>query len=101
GFVSGLTRWLAERREARISGGLHRQLVARDDTLVDLAGNDYLGLSTHPDVVEAAVRTAREYGVGAGASRLVSGTLAVHEQLQAELAEFTKRPAALVFSTGY
>jgi 8-amino-7-oxononanoate synthase len=99
--VNGLTRWLAERQAARISGGLDRRLSVRDDALVDLAGNDYLGLSTHPDVIEAAVRATREYGAGAGASRLVSGTLAVHEQLQAELAEFTKRPAALVFSTGY
>jgi 8-amino-7-oxononanoate synthase len=99
--VNGLTRWLAERQAARISGGLERRLTVRDEALIDLAGNDYLGLSTHPDVVEAAVRATREYGTGAGSSRLVSGTLAIHEQLQAELAEFTKRPAALAFSTGY
>jgi 7-keto-8-aminopelargonate synthetase-like enzyme len=59
--VNGLTRWLAERQAARISGGLDRRLSVRDDALVDLAGNDYLGLSTHPDVVEAAVRATREY----------------------------------------
>lgn len=99
--MNGLTRWLAERQAARISGGLDRRLAVRDEALVDLAGNDYLGLSNHPAVVEGAIRATREYGAGAGASRLVSGTLAVHEQLQAELAEFTKRPAALVFSTGY
>jgi 8-amino-7-oxononanoate synthase len=99
--VNGLTRWLADQQAARISGGLERRLAVRDETLIDLAGNDYLGLSTHPDVVEAAVRAALEYGVGAGASRLVSGNLAVHEQLQAEVAEFTKRPAALALSTGY
>jgi 8-amino-7-oxononanoate synthase len=99
--VNGLTRWLAERQAARISGGLERRLTVRDDALIDLAGNDYLGLSTHPEVVDAAVRATREYGAGAGSSRLVAGTLAVHEQLQAELAEFTKRPAALAFSTGY
>jgi 8-amino-7-oxononanoate synthase len=99
--VNGLTRWLADQQAARISGGLERRLVVRDDTLIDLAGNDYLGLSTHPKVVEAAVRAAHEYGAGAGASRLVSGTLAIHEQLQADLAEFTKRPAALALSTGY
>ncbi|HYJ66700.1 MAG TPA: 8-amino-7-oxononanoate synthase [Nocardioidaceae bacterium] len=99
--MNGLTHWLAEQQAARISGGLERRLAVRDDTLIDLAGNDYLGLSTHPDVVHAAVRAAQEYGVGAGASRLVSGTLAIHEQLQADLAEFTKRPAALALSTGY
>jgi 8-amino-7-oxononanoate synthase len=99
--VSGLTRWLAAQRAARISGGLERRLVVRDESLVDLAGNDYLGLAADPAVVEAAIRAAREYGVGAGSSRLVTGNLAIHEQLQAELAEFTKRPAALAFSTGY
>jgi 8-amino-7-oxononanoate synthase len=99
--VNGLTRWLAERQAARISGGLDRRLTVRDEALIDLAGNDYLGLTTHPAVVEAAIEATREYGTGAGSSRLVSGTLAIHEQLQSELAEFTKRPAALAFSTGY
>jgi 8-amino-7-oxononanoate synthase len=99
--VSGLTRWLADQRAARISGGLERRLVVRDESMIDLAGNDYLGLAADPHVVEAAIRAAREYGVGAGSSRLVTGNLAIHEQLQGELAEFTKRPAALAFSTGY
>ena len=99
--MSGLSRWLAEHRAARVSGGLERRLVVREETMIDLAGNDYLGLATDPAVIEGAIRAAREYGVGAGASRLVTGNLAIHEQLQAELAEFTKRPAALAFSTGY
>ena len=68
--------------------------------MIDLAGNDYLGLARHPRVVEGAVAAAQEYGAGAGASRLVTGTLRLHEELEHALAAFTGFPAALVFSTG-
>ena len=69
--------------------------------MIDLAGNDYLGLARHPRVVEGAVAAAQEYGAGAGASRLVTGTLRLHEELEQALAAFTGFPSALVFSTGY
>ena len=68
---------------------------------LDLAGNDYLGLSRDPAVVAAAAAAARRWGAGAGASRLVTGTLALHAQLERELAAYLGQPAALVFSTGY
>ncbi len=95
--------WLAEQAAQREAAGLTRRLVARHpaDPVVDLAGNDYLGLARDPRVVEGAVAAAREYGAGAGASRLVTGTLPVHEELEEALADFAGFPAALVFSTGY
>jgi len=63
--------------------------------------NDYLGLANHPEVIAAAQRAAREYGVGSGASSLVTGHSRAHRALEQELAAFTGREAALVFSTGY
>nr|WP_238338408.1 aminotransferase class I/II-fold pyridoxal phosphate-dependent enzyme [Pedococcus badiiscoriae] len=69
--------------------------------LVDLAGNDYLGLRRHPAVIAGAVAAAETYGGGAGASRLVTGTLELHEELEHALARLTGAPSALVLSTGY
>jgi 8-amino-7-oxononanoate synthase len=63
--------------------------------------NDYLGLASHPALVDAARRGAAEYGVGAGASALISGHMAAHEALEARLAAFVRLPRALHFSTGY
>ena len=73
-----------------------------DDGVIDLAGNDYLGLSRHPrGRRRRGRRRARTWGAGAGASRLVTGTLDLHAELEAALADFLGQPAALVFSTGY
>lgn len=66
-----------------------------------LSSNDYLGLATHPDVVRAAVRATEQYGAGAGASRLVCGTLPPHEHLESSLAAFKHTESALVFGSGY
>ena len=63
--------------------------------------NDYLGLANHPQIVEAAVDAALRYGVGQGASHLLSGHSAVHERLEAALARFVEMPRALLFSSGY
>ncbi len=95
--------WLAAQAVAWEERGLTRRLVASDEgrPLLDLAGNDYLGLARHPAVVEGAVKAAEQYGAGAGASRLVSGTLSLHLRLEEALAAFTGAPAALVTSTGY
>jgi 8-amino-7-oxononanoate synthase len=99
----GWPEWLADQRSARDQAGLQRTLRARaaDDRLVDLAGNDYLGLSTHHEVVAGASAAAATWGAGAGASRLVTGTTRVHVELEEALAGFTGQPAALVLSTGY
>lgn len=65
------------------------------------AGSNYLDLAHHPEVVEAAVRAARDHGCAAGGSRLISGNLLVHESLEAELCGFLGRSSALAFGTGY
>ena len=70
-------------------------------SLIDFAGNDYLGLARDPRLAEAQAAGARQYGAGARASHLVSGHLEVHEALEYRLAELTGRPAALLFSSGY
>jgi len=101
--MSSFGLWLANHAAAREEAGLTRRLFASDvaGPMLDLAGNDYLGLSRDPRVVAGAAKAAEEYGAGAAASRLVTGTLSVHEQLEDALAAFTGFPSALVLSTGY
>jgi 8-amino-7-oxononanoate synthase len=69
--------------------------------LVNFCSNDYLGLANHPEVTRAFIETASRHGVGSGASHLVTGHGPEHEALEDELAAFTGREKALVFSTGY
>lgn len=66
-----------------------------------LSSNDYLGLTTHPEVVQAALMATEQYGTGSGASRLVSGTLPPHARLETALAMFKGTEAALLFGAGY
>jgi 8-amino-7-oxononanoate synthase len=101
--MSSFTGWLAAQAAERESRGLTRRLTEADrgEPLLDLAGNDYLGLARDPRVVDGAVAAVRAYGAGAGASRLVSGTLSIHTELERALAAFTGFGSALVFSTGY
>lgn len=95
--------WLDDVAEQRTAAGLRRSLRARPSGWdgVDLASNDYLGLSAHPRVVEAAVRAVREWGAGSTGSRLVTGNTALHEGFERALADFTGAESALVFSSGY
>jgi 8-amino-7-oxononanoate synthase len=100
--VSTFLHWLADRADERDRRGLRREVRPfKTGELVDLAGNDYLGLRRHPAVVAGAVAAAETYGGGAGASRLVTGTLEIHEELERALCRLTGAPAALVLSTGY
>jgi 8-amino-7-oxononanoate synthase len=69
--------------------------------LLNLSSNDYLGLSQDPRLIKAAREAAARWGVGAGASRLVVGHLALHEEVEARLAAFKGTEAAVIFSTGY
>lgn len=96
-------QWFTDRVREREDAGLRRTLKPRGahDEVIDLAGNDYLGLSVHPDVRRAAADAALTWGAGSGASRLVTGTLELHRELEQELADFTGWPAALAMSTGY
>ncbi|WP_406237949.1 8-amino-7-oxononanoate synthase [Nocardia sp. NBC_01009] len=95
--------WLDERAAERVTAGLRRELRARapQSPSIDLASNDYLGLVRHPEVVEGAIDAVRQWGAGSTGSRLVTGTTAAHEQLEAELAEFVGAEAGLVFASGY
>ncbi len=99
---SSFPAWLSAQAADRAARGLARRLVPADrEDLLDLAGNDYLGLARDPRVVAGAVAAAQAYGAGAGASRLVSGTLSIHTELEREMAAFAGFPAALACSTGY
>ncbi|MCP9802651.1 aminotransferase class I/II-fold pyridoxal phosphate-dependent enzyme [Cyanobium sp. T1G-Tous] len=73
----------------------------RRPPLLDLASNDYLGLSRHPEVVSAAQAAAASQGLGAGASRLVSGSRPVHGELEAALAAWLGREQVLLFPSGF
>ncbi|WP_204004455.1 8-amino-7-oxononanoate synthase [Micromonospora lutea] len=98
--------WLAaldRRAELRAKAGLTRRLHSRaaTDGMVDLAGNDYLGLATHPEVIAAAARSLAAYGLGATGSRLVRGSTEVHHTLETTLADWLGTDRSLVFSSGY
>ncbi|WP_432154497.1 8-amino-7-oxononanoate synthase [Streptomyces tricolor] len=95
--------WIDEQAEARRRAGLVRTLRPRpaDSPLLDLASNDYLGLARHPEVTAAAAEAARTWGGGSTGSRLVTGTTALHTELERTLAAFCGFEAALVFSSGY
>lgn len=103
-----LSARLAERRAAH----LYRQrplletpqqpeVMVDGQRLLAFCSNDYLGLASHPEVIAAMQQGAAKWGVGGGASHLVIGHSTPHHQLEEALAEFTGRPRALLFSTGY
>jgi glycine C-acetyltransferase/8-amino-7-oxononanoate synthase len=84
-----------------ISGPQGPRVVLDGKPVLLLCSNNYLGLADHPRVREAAADAAMRWGVGAGASRLVSGTMTVHRRLEERLAEFKHAQAALLFGSGY
>jgi 8-amino-7-oxononanoate synthase len=94
--ADGLRR---SRRTLQTAQGARVAVEGRE--YVSFCSNDYLGLASHPELVEAACEGARAFGVGAGASHLVLGHARAHDELEAALARFTRQPAALLFSSGY
>lgn len=89
-------------RRMRMLDGMQGPRMTVDGREVLLfAGSNYLDLAQHPQVMAAAERATKEWGCAAGGSRLITGNLACHEALEAELAEFFDREAALAFNTGY
>lgn len=91
---------LARKAALRSKAGLTR--TARPRTAaIDLAGNDYLGLSRHPAVLTAAAAALAEHGLGAGGSRLVRGTTGVHETFETDFARHTGTETAVLYSSGY
>jgi len=89
------------RRLAKHAGDSAADIELDGRACVDFCSNDYLGLSTHPRVVEALIAAARAHGVGARASHLITGHQSEHDALERELAAWTGRERAIVFSTGY
>jgi len=99
---------LRGRREARlyrtrrlVDGPVGPELRVDGRPLLAFCSNDYLGLASHPRLIAALRAGAQEHGVGAGAAHLISGHSRAHQALEEELAEFTGRPRALLFSSGY
>src|SRR5689334_8781422 len=92
--------------------GLHRSLRVLDDkqqaktsfdhhSVVNLSSNNYLGLTTHPKLVEAASDAIKKYGVGSGSVRTIAGTMEIHMELERRLAAFKKTEAVVVFQSGF
>ena len=94
--AAGLTRRLRS-----IDGAPGTWVTVDGRRVLLLCSNNYLGLATHPAVQEAACQAIADYGAGAGASRLISGSTRLHQQLEAQLAAFKGTEAALLFNSGY
>src|SRR5882757_6481683 len=103
---------LNRRLEALREQGLRRELRRVDSpqsprieiggkTFLNFSSNDYLGLANHPALKRAAALAAEQFGAGAGASRLICGSVAPHHDLESALATFKSTPAAVAFSSGY
>jgi glycine C-acetyltransferase len=105
GFLEDEVAALRERhlyRALRVMSSGQGPIVSVDDKrLISLSSNDYLGLTHHPRLREAAVRAVQEFGVGSGAVRTIAGTMTMHEDLESELAEFKGTPAVLTFQSGF
>jgi 8-amino-7-oxononanoate synthase len=103
--VADLDGLIEESLDALAAAGRRRVLRAYDEdedpALIDVASNDYLGLSRHPLLIERACDWAREHGAGSRASRLVTGTSAALLALEEKLAAFKGAEAALIFATGF
>jgi len=92
---------LQERLKTDAEQWLNRALSVLPDSLVSFADNDYLGLSCHPRVVQAAIDDLQRGRIGGGAARLINGNFAEHRDLEERLAQFKNSEAALLFPTGY
>ena len=89
------------RRMRLVSGPQGPRVLLDGKPVLLLCSNNYLGLADHPRVREAAAEAAMRYGVGAGASRLVSGNMTVHRRLESELSDFEGRQSCVLFGSGY
>ncbi len=103
-----IKKWLKERQEQFlyrspkvVSSPQQPTMVIDNKEVLSFCSNDYLGLANHPLVKKAFISAVDHYGVGSGAAHLVNGHTQEHQLLEQELADFTGREAALLFSTGY
>ena len=105
-------RYLSEELESLKQQGLYRRLRVLDDeqtararfdgrSVVNLSSNNYLGLTTHPQLRERTLEATRTFGVGSGSVRTIAGTMAIHLELERKLAEFKKTEAVVVFQSGF
>jgi len=92
----GLFRTLRE-----LQGPQQARSVFDGHEVINLSSNNYLGLTTHPRLVEAAIRATEKYGAGSGSVRTIAGTMTLHEELEQKLAAFKHTEAALVFQSGF
>src|SRR6202051_2164950 len=104
--------YLTEQLDELKAKGTHFRLRVLDDeqapvctfdgkNVINLASNNYLGLTTHPKLREAALEATRKYGVGSGAVRTISGTMSIHMQLEERIARFKNVEACVVFQSGF
>jgi glycine C-acetyltransferase len=105
GFLTEELEALRERhlyRPLRVMSSAQGPIVSVDgQRVVSLSSNDYLGLTHHPRLREAALAAVRDFGVGSGAVRTIAGTMTMHEELEAELAAFKGTAATLTFQSGF
>jgi glycine C-acetyltransferase len=90
------------RRPLRVLAGRQEARATIDGrAVVNLSSNNYLGLTTHPRLVERAIQAIRDYGVGSGSVRTIAGTMSIHVELERRLAAFKRTEAAVVFQSGF
>src|SRR6187399_1354213 len=104
--------FLSDEIDALKQQNLYRRLRVLEDeqkahttfdhkSVVNLSSNNYLGLTTHPKLVAAALEAVEQFGVGSGAVRTISGTMAMHMELERRLAKFKQTEAVVVFQSGF
>jgi glycine C-acetyltransferase len=104
--------FLSDELDSLKAQGLYRRLRILEDeqrahtafdgrSVVNLSSNNYLGLTTHPRLREKALEAVRQFGVGSGSVRTIAGTMAIHMELEARLAEFKRTEAVVVFQSGF
>jgi glycine C-acetyltransferase len=104
--------YLSAELDALRQQGLYRSLRILQDRqqatshfdgreVVNLSSNNYLGLTTHPKLIEAAIKAIETFGVGSGSVRTIAGTMAIHMELEERLARFKKTEAVVVFQSGF
>ena len=84
-----------------IQTAMDTEVMIRGEKKLMFGSNSYLGLNTHPELIEFTQNALKKYGTGASGSRLMNGNLDLHEELESKLADFVGKPAATVFSTGF
>jgi len=77
------------------------EIIMNGRKMIMVGSNNYLGLTNHPKVKEAAIEAIKKYGTGCAGSRFLNGTLDIHVQLEEKLAGFMRKDSALIFSTGF